>query len=105
VAIVACVDRQLQLSAEQRTQIEEHLARKWQAAWVRDLGSRGDMRINGLPPAPDYAAEAIEPHLDRDQTVAWKKWRRQASARNFGRHFSWNVDGQGLQQLDPWWGR
>jgi hypothetical protein len=105
VVIVASIDRQLQLSAEQRTRIEDDLSRNWQAAWGRDLGSRGDMRINGLPPAPDYAAEAIEPHLDRDQEAAWKKWRQQASARNFGRHFSWHFDGQGLQQPDPWWGR
>jgi hypothetical protein len=105
VAIVACVDRQLQLSAEQRSRIEEELERTWQPAWAADLGSRGDMRINGLPPAPDFAAAAIEPHLDRDQAEAWKKWRRQASSRNFGRHFQWHFDGQGLQQLDPWWGR
>jgi hypothetical protein len=105
VAIVANIDRQLQLSAGQRSQIEKELERKWQAAWARDLGFLGDMRINGLPPAPDYAAEAIEPHLDRDQAVTWKKWLRQASSRNFARHFGWNFDGQGLQQLDPWWGR
>jgi hypothetical protein len=105
VAIVANIDRQLQLSAGQRSQIEKELERKWQAAWARDLGFRGDMRINGLPPAPDYAAEAIEPHLDRDQAVAWKKWLRQASSRNLGRSGHWQNDGQGLQQLDPWWGR
>jgi hypothetical protein len=105
VAIVANIDRQLQLSAGQRSQIEKELERKWQAAWARDLGFRGDMRINGLPPAPDYAAEAIEPHLDRDQAVAWKKWLRQASSRNLGRSGHWQIDGQGLQQLDPWWGR
>jgi hypothetical protein len=105
VAIVACVDRQLQLSAEQRSRIDEELARKWQANWAGNLGSRGDMRLNGLPPAPDYAAAAIEPHLDRQQAAAWKKWRQQASSRNFGRHFNWHFDGQGLQQLDPWWGR
>jgi hypothetical protein len=105
VGIVACIDRQLQLSTEQRSRIEEELTRTWQADWTRNLSSRGDARINGLPPAPDYAAAAIEPHLDSDQAAAWKKWRQQASSRNFGRHFNWHFDGQGLQQLDPWWGR
>lgn len=105
VAIVATVDRQLQLSAEQRSLIEKELERKWEAAWAVDLGNRSDVRINDLTPAPDYAAKAIEPHLDPDQAAAWKEWCRRASSRHIGRHFHWNVDGQGLQQLDPWWGR
>jgi hypothetical protein len=106
VAIVATIDRQLHLSAEQRSLIEKELERKWQAAWAIDLGTRSDMRLNGLPPAPGYAAIAIEPHLDPEQAAAWKDWCRRAASPNImGGRVPWAVDGQGIQQLDPWWGQ
>jgi hypothetical protein len=62
------------------------------------------MRINDRPAAPDYAADAIVPHLAADQAVAWEAWCRSAGSRVLGQHFNLG-DGQGIQQADPWWGR
>lgn len=105
MSILARVDRQLDLSADQRRAIEADLARSWRPQWARELGNRGDMRINDYPPAPDEAADAIVPHLAPDQVAAWEAWCRAAGARLVGQSFNLQVDGQGIQQSDPWWGQ
>lgn len=104
IAILARVDRQLDLSVDQRRKIEAELARSWRPQWARELGNRGDMRINDYPPAPDDAAAAIVPHLAPDQVGAWEAWCRAAGSRLLGQQFNLHFDGQGLQQFDPWWG-
>lgn len=103
LAILARVDRQLDLSADQRRKIEAELTRSWRPQWARELGNRGDMRVNDYPPAPDDAAAAIVPHLAPDQLVAWEAWCRAAGARLLGQGFNFHLDGQGIQQSDPWW--
>jgi hypothetical protein len=105
VAVVARLDRQLDLTAAQREAIEADLSRSWEPAWERDLDRRGPMRVNGYPIAPDEAAAAILPHLDSDQAVEWEQWCRAAGSRMMPKHFNWSFDGQGLQQPDGWWGR
>lgn len=104
LSILARVDRQLDLSADQRRKIEAELVRSWRPQWTRELGNRGDMRINDYPPAPDDAAEAIVPHLAPDQVAAWEAWCRSAGSRLLGQSFNLHFDGQGLQQFDAWWG-
>ncbi|MFM7135578.1 MAG: hypothetical protein ACKO1M_00710 [Planctomycetota bacterium] len=103
LAILARIDRQLDLSADQREKIEADLARSWRPQWTRELGNRGDMRVNDYPPAPDDAADAIVPHLAPDQVAAWEAWCRAAGARLLGQGFNLHLDGQGIQQSDPWW--
>lgn len=104
VAIVARLDRFLDLTAVQRAAIESDLERQWQPAWGDDIDRRGQMRVNNYPLAPDQAAAAIAPHLDPGQATEWKKWCREAPSRMAPNHVLWNFDGQGFQQLDAWWG-
>jgi len=105
VAIVARLDRQLDLTAAQRRAIEADLATTWQPAWIWEIEGRGQMRINDYPIAPDQAAAAIVPHLDAEQAAEWERWCRAAGSRMAPPHFNWSFDGQGLQQIDGWWGR
>jgi hypothetical protein len=102
--IVAKLDHQLDLSASQRRAIEQDLERRWEADWLGVLSETGG-QINNYPPAPDYAAAAIEPHLAAEQRTAWEAWSRLAGARIMGQRQNWSLDGQGLQALDPWWTR
>ncbi len=104
VVIVSRIDRQIGLSAAQRRAIEAGLEAGWEPDWITELEPRG-VRINNYPPAPDRVAAVILPHLDGDQTAEWERWSRAAGSRMMPQHFNLNLDGQGLQQLDPWWGR
>jgi len=102
VAIVAKLDRQLDLSAAQRQAIEDDLEARWEDAWLRELDDTG-MVINNFRPAPDYANACIEPHLDEVQRDEWTRWRKAAGMAVVGMHIGWNFDGQGLHQEDDWW--
>ncbi|MFM7245255.1 MAG: hypothetical protein ACKO40_13945 [Planctomycetaceae bacterium] len=104
VAILAKLDRRLELSATQRQAIEDDLARRWDDAWLRELDDNG-MVINNERLAPDYANACIEPHLDEPQKEAWQRWRRAAGVGVVGMNVGWNLDGQGLHQEDDWWTR
>jgi len=101
--IVAKLDDQLELSASQREAILAELATRWKTSWLRELDDQGGAVINGYRPAPDYAAECIEPHLDARQREEWRAWMRSAGSRQvqFGNRI--RFDGQGLQQADEWW--
>lgn len=105
VAIVARLDRQLDLTEAQRRAIEADLAKRWEPDWVWELEGRGQMRVNDYPVAPDQAAAAIVPHLDPEQAADWDKWCQAAGSRLVPPRFNWTFDGQGLQQPDGWWGR
>jgi hypothetical protein len=97
--IIAKVTATLDLSAAQAEAIEAELQQRWQPAWLVELDDSG-MMTNGLPLAPDFAADAIRPHLDERQQAAWNDWCRQA-ARSRVRFISgWN--GRSLEP-DPWW--
>jgi len=102
--IVAKLDHQLDLSAAQRQAIDQELERRWEANWLSVLAETGG-QINNFPPAPDFAAAAIEPHLAPEQREAWEAWSRAAGAKIMGHRQNWSFDGQGLQAIDPWWTR
>lgn len=102
VAIVAKLDRRLDLSATQRRSIEDDLERHWDETWVRELDDNG-MVVNGERAAPDYASASIEPHLDDQQRAEWQRWRRAAGTAVVGMNVGWNLDGQGLHEPDAWW--
>lgn len=104
VAILAKLDRRLELSATQRQAIEDDLASRWDDAWLRELDDNG-MVINNERLAPDYANACIEPHLDDQQKAVWQRWRSMAGIGVVGMHVGWNLDGQGLHQEDDWWTR
>jgi hypothetical protein len=104
VVIVARLDRQLDLSAVQRQAIEAELRTQWKPEWTSELEVRG-LRVNNFPPAPERAAAAILPHLEPAQVTVWEEWCRAAGLRVMPSHFNLNFDGQGIQELDPWWGR
>lgn len=104
VAIVAKLDRRLELSSDQRSAIEQDLADHWSDEWLRELDDNG-MIINNERPAPDYANACIEHHLSDGQRREWDRWRKAAGVAVVGMHVGWNFDGQGLHQEDPWWTR
>ena len=102
--IVARLDQHLDLSSGQRDAIETAIEAQWKPEWIVGLADTG--LINDLPIAPDYAKNAIEPHLAPAQQTAWKNWCRSAGSSMVGRRFiTWNFDGQGIQGDDPWWGQ
>jgi hypothetical protein len=103
IRIVAKLDDQLELTAAQREAILTDLATRWKTSWLRELDDTGGAVINGYRPAPDYASECIEPHLDARQQEEWRAWMRSAGSRQvqFGTRI--RFDGQGLQQADEWW--
>jgi hypothetical protein len=103
VLIVAKLDSQLELTAEQRQSIEADLEKQWQADWVSELKDTGNVVIGNYRPAPDFAAACITPHLSTGQRQEWKKWCDAAGTQRLSHlHFGWNADEQGLQP-DPWW--
>lgn len=103
VRIVAKLDDQLELTAAQRDAILGDLAARWKAAWLRELDDSGGALINGYRPAPDFASECIEPHLDARQREEWRAWTRSAGSRQVQLGNRVRFDGQGLQQADDWW--
>lgn len=100
--IIAKVDRVLDLSAAQREKIEADLGRLWQADWARELDDNGGITINSYKPAPDFAAAAIQPHLDQRQQAEWRKWCEQAGWKQLQHYFGWPFGGL-VMQPDPWW--
>jgi hypothetical protein len=102
LAIVAKLDRQLDLTSDQRKAIEADLERRFEDSWLRELDDHGVI-MNNYRPAPDYANACIEPHLDRSQKEEWQRWRKAAGTSVVGMHFGWNFDSQGLHQEDDWW--
>ncbi|MFM8734070.1 MAG: hypothetical protein ACKOC8_02595 [Pirellulales bacterium] len=102
VAIVAKLDRRLDLTAAQRAAIEADLAERWEPAWVRELDDRG-MIMNNERPCPDYAVASIEPHLREAQRADWNRWRKAAGSAVIGMHGGWNIDSLGLHVEDEWW--
>jgi hypothetical protein len=103
VMIITKVDRQLDLTSGQRQAIEADLAEHWQADWLWAFTEHGGL-VNGYPVAPDYATASIRPHLRPEQAAAWEAWCRAAGERMIGRHVGVNLDNQGIQAIDPWWG-
>ena len=103
IRIVAKLDDQLDLTAAQRDAILGDLAARWKTAWLRELDDTGGAVINGYRPAPDYAADCIEPHLDVRQREEWRAWTRSAGSRQVQLGNRVRFDGQGLQQADDWW--
>lgn len=102
VAIVAKLDRQLDLTTAQRGAIQADLEAGWKESWLRELDDTGVV-MNNYRPAPDYANACIEPHLDAVQRAEWLRWRQAAGTAVVGMHVGWNFDGQGLHQEDDWW--
>ena len=103
VMIVTKLDRQLDLTSGQRRAIEADLAEHWDPDWLRALSEHAGL-INGYPCAPDYAAACVDPHLRPEQAAAWRAWCQAAGERLIGRQVGLNLDNQGLQNIDPWWG-
>jgi len=103
IRIVSKLDDQLELTERQREAILADLASRWNPSWLRELDDTGGAVINGYRPAPDYASQCIEPHLDPRQREEWRSWMRSAGSRQveFGTRI--RFEGQGLQQADEWW--
>lgn len=102
VAIVARLDRRLDLAEAQRQAIEADLERQWEASWVRGLNDQ-QVIVNNERPAPDYADACISPHLDAGQHAEWLAWRRAAGSAVTGMSINLDIGGQGLHQEDDWW--
>jgi hypothetical protein len=89
----------LDLSAAQAEAIAADLEDRWQPDWVAELEARRGLTVNGLRSPPDFASEAITPHLDERQRLAWDEWclsqvRGHSGTRGWG--------GRSLDP-DPWW--
>lgn len=102
VAIVAKLDRRLDLTAAQRGAIEADLVEHWEPEWARELDDRGII-MNNERPCPDYAAACIEPHLREAQRADWTRWRKAAGAAVIGMQGGVNLDSLGLHVDDEWW--
>lgn len=108
IKIVAKLDEQLGLTAAQRRDMLDDLANHWQAEWIRELEDHDGLLINDHPPAPDFAAARIVPHLDPVQRAQWDAWSEVAGWEAIPRGgVDWsdlNALQQGQQkQLDAWW--
>lgn len=103
VRIVAKVDEQLDLSADQREAILADLRNRWQPDWIRELQDAGGIVVNGHRPAPDFAGVCITPHLDAGQREAWSAWTRVAGSRHVNTGPTMRFEGHGLLQDDDWW--
>jgi len=107
IRIVAKLDEQLGLTAPQRAAVLDDLRSHWEAAWVRELEDHDGVMINDQPPAPDFAATRIVPHLDPIQLARWREWTASAGWEAIPRGgIDWaelNALQQGQQKLDPWW--
>lgn len=89
----------LDLSAAQVVAIEADLRDRWQPGWLVELDDMSSM-ANAARPAPDFAAEAITPHLDERQRAAWEDWCRRAAASRVRITRGWESRSS---QPDPWW--
>jgi len=105
--IVAKLDQQLGLTAAQRGDVLEDLRIHWQADWIRELENHDGVLINDQPPAPDFAAARIVPHLDPVQRMQWDAWARAAAWDAVPRGgIDWgalNALQQHSQKIDAWW--
>lgn len=105
--IVAKIDQQLGLTATQRHDVLEDLRRHWEPDWIRELEDHDGVMINDLPPAPDFAAARIVPHLDPVQRTLWTEWSKAAGWNAVPRGgIDWselNALQQHPQKIDPWW--
>ena len=110
VMTLAVLDAELELSADQRTEIGAALDKAWQDGWTTAVAVNG---VHNGQFAPDYAADCIVPSLTPRQLAVWKTWCGQRSwkaavAQNpqFGRIgglHGWPGMMAGLS-LDDWWG-
>jgi hypothetical protein len=107
VRIVAKLDEQLGLTAEQRRAMLEDLRAKWRPAWLCELDDHDGVIINDHPPAPDFADACIAPHLDAVQLRRWREWSEAAGAQMLSRGgIDWsdlNALQQGQVKQDAWW--
>lgn len=76
VTMLAFLDAELELSADQRTAIAAALDKGWQDTWTPSVTSMG---IHHGQFAPDFAADCIVPSLSPRQQAAWKTWCSQRS--------------------------
>jgi len=88
-------------------QVLEDLRRHWEPDWIRELEDHDGVMINDLPPAPDFAAARIVPHLDPVQRTLWTEWSKAAGWNAVPRGgIDWselNALQQHPQKIDPWW--
>jgi hypothetical protein len=89
----------LDLSTAQTAAIETDLRECWQPGWLMEVDDTNSM-ANAPRPAPDFAAEAITPHLDERQRTAWEEWCRRAAASKVRITRGWESR---PSQPDPWW--
>lgn len=105
--IVAKLDEQLGLTEAQRRDVLEDLRLHWEADWIRELENHDGVMINDQPPAPDFAAARIVPHLDPVQRTQWAAWSQAAGWDAVPRSgVDWsdlNVLQQNPQKIDAWW--
>lgn len=105
--IVAKLDQQLGLTTAQRDDVLADLRTHWEADWIRELENHDGVMINDRPPAPDFAAAWIVPHLDEVQRTQWQAWSQAAGSEAVPRgSIDWsdlNTLQQSPQRIDAWW--
>jgi len=93
-SVVARLDNQLYLNAEQRDQITESMAAKWQDGWEKWLEMT---RLYGDRYYPQVPDNLVEPHLKAEQKTIWRTLQKV--------DFNWFNGEQGIDlDADGWWG-
>jgi hypothetical protein len=98
--LVAMLDAELILSAEQRDKLTESLSSRWDDAWGRAAG-RSSLRPGFVPFIPD---PLVSPFLDQTQQAVWRAIPKQqlqgnfAAQVQFNHHFNGMVLEEGLEE-------
>jgi len=100
--ILARLDLYLCLTPGQRTAIEADLEQRWNPEWTTILPAH-PVFFEHYTAAADFAAEAIEPHLDPAQLGEWKVWIGKAAGSKFRGHQPNLAYGRHFLEPDPWW--
>lgn len=107
--MITILDDRLSLTAAQRDAIAADLEKRWQPGWCDATHAvMNNFMVNNDRAAPDFAEQAVAPHLDDRQRAEWKKWCERTGVTKLGLHLpaAWpgqhGMNGAGIKP-DPWW--
>jgi hypothetical protein len=91
--LVARIDKEVNLSPEQREKITKSLIEHWDKSWAPQL----EMFMNGMDMVPNVPAQWIRPHLSAVQQAAWNRVNKQTGHMFLG---GMGNEGQVIDDID-----